>query len=79
MLAAGAEEEVRAAAAAGASPTARAAVGFSELLAGDHEAMRRNTRRYARRQMTWLRKLAGAYLVDTTGRAPEDVAAQILP
>jgi len=79
MLAAGVEQEVRAAAAARASPTARAAVGFRELLDGDHEAMRRNTRRYARRQMTWLRKLAGAQLVDVTGRAPEDVAAQILP
>ena len=79
MLAAGAEREVRAAAAARASPTARAAVGFRELLAGDHEAMRRNTRRYARRQMTWLRKLAGTQLVDTTGRSPEDIAEQILP
>ena len=79
MLAAGVKEEVRAAAAARASPTARAAVGFRELLEGDHEAMRRNTRRYARRQMTWLRKLPGAQLIDTTGRAPEDVAAQILP
>ncbi|MCP9489253.1 MAG: tRNA (adenosine(37)-N6)-dimethylallyltransferase MiaA [Solirubrobacteraceae bacterium MAG38_C4-C5] len=79
MLAAGVAQEVRAAAAARASPTARAAVGFRELLDGDHEAMRRNTRRYARRQMTWLRKLAGARLVDVTGRAPEDVAAQILP
>jgi tRNA dimethylallyltransferase len=79
MLAAGVEEEVRAAAAARAGPTARAAVGFRELLDGDHGAMRRNTRRYARRQMTWLRKLAGAELVDTTGRAPEDVAGQILP
>ncbi|HEV2820957.1 MAG TPA: tRNA (adenosine(37)-N6)-dimethylallyltransferase MiaA [Solirubrobacteraceae bacterium] len=78
MLAAGVEHEVRAAAAARASPTARAAVGFRELLDGDHEAMRRNTRRYARRQMTWLRKLPGAQLIDTTGRSPEDVAAQIL-
>ncbi len=79
MLVAGVEQEVCAAAAARASPTARAAVGFRDLLDGDHEAMRRNTRRYARRQMTWLRKLAGAQLVDTTGRPPEDVAAQILP
>lgn len=78
MLASGVEQEVLAAAAARAGPTARAAVGFRELLDGDHEAMRRNTRRYARRQMTWLRKLAGARLVDVTGRAPEDVAAQIL-
>ena len=35
MLAAGAEEEVRRADAAGASPTARKALGFEELLRGD--------------------------------------------
>ena len=37
MIAAGAEEEVRQADAAGASPTARQALGFDELLAGDVE------------------------------------------
>ena len=79
MLAAGVEEEVRRAAAARASATARAAVGFGELLRGDHEAMRRNTRRYARRQMTWLRKLPDVEVIDATGRDPQDIAAQILP
>src|SRR3954447_10642614 len=42
MVAAGAAEEVRAAAAAGASATARKALGFEELLRGDVEAMKRN-------------------------------------
>ena len=37
MVAAGAEAEVRRADAAGASPTARQALGFDELLAGDVE------------------------------------------
>src|SRR5205085_6394971 len=44
MIAAGAAEEVRSADAAGASPTARQALGFEELLAGDVEAMKRRTR-----------------------------------
>ena len=44
--------------AAGASETARKALGFEELLAGDVEAMKRRTRNYAKRQLTWMRKLA---------------------
>ena len=77
MVAAGAEEEVRRADAAGASATARKALGFESLLHGDVEAMKRDTRRYARRQLTWLRKLSGVERVDVTGREPEDVAAEI--
>ena len=73
MLAAGAEDEVRRANAAGASSTARKALGFEELLAGEPEAMKRRTRNYARRQLTWMRKLAAVNVVDTTGRAPADV------
>lgn len=79
MVAAGAAEEVRRAHAAGASPTARKALGFRELLDGDPEAMARRTRRYARRQLTWLRKLPGVETVDLTGRAPQDVAGELLP
>ena len=66
MVAAGAGEEVRRANAAGASETARKALGFDELLAGDVEAMKRRTRNYARRQLTWMRKLAGAHVLDVT-------------
>jgi tRNA dimethylallyltransferase len=78
MLAAGAREEVLRAHAAGASGTARKALGFDELLAGDVEAMKRRTRNYARRQLTWMRKLAGARLLDVTGRSPDEVAREIL-
>jgi tRNA dimethylallyltransferase len=77
MLAAGAAEEVRAAAARGTSPTVSKALGFRELLDGDVEAMRRSTHRYTRRQLTWMRKLPGVNLVDVTDREPEDVAAEI--
>lgn len=78
MVAAGAAEEVREAAAAGASPTARKALGFSELRAGDVEAMKQRTRQYARRQLTWMRKLSGVQVIDVTRRGPEDVARRVL-
>lgn len=74
MVSAGARAQVLAADAAGASPTARAALGFAELLRGDVEAMRRRTRRYAKRQATWMRKLAGVELFDTGERSPDEVA-----
>jgi tRNA dimethylallyltransferase len=77
LIAAGAAAEVRRAEAAGASNTARKALGYEELLRGDVEAMKRRTRRYARRQLTWMRKLPGVHVIDVTGRAAADVAAEI--
>lgn len=79
MVAGGAIEEVRAAERAGASPTARKALGFAELLAGDVEAMKRRTRQYAKRQLTWMRKLPNAELTDVTARAPDEVACELFP
>jgi tRNA dimethylallyltransferase len=79
MVAAGAAREARAAHAAGASETARKALGFDELLAGDVEAMKRRTRNFARRQLTWMRKLAGVQVVDATGREAREVAAELFP
>jgi tRNA dimethylallyltransferase len=78
MVAAGVTEEVRRAHAAGASETARKALGFEELLSGDVEAMKRRTRNYAKRQLTWMRKLAGVRVIDVTGRDPDAVAREIL-
>jgi tRNA dimethylallyltransferase len=77
MVAAGAEEEVRRASAAGASLTARKALGFEELLAGDVEATQRRSRNYARRQLTWMRKLAGVTVLDATDRSPADLAREV--
>jgi len=77
MIAAGAAAEVRAADAAGASQTARVALGFDELRSGDVEAMKRRTRNYARRQLTWMRKLPAVEIIDIAGRTPEEVAAAI--
>ena len=79
MVAGGAVAEVRAAHAAGASATARKALGFDDLLRGDIEAMKRRTRNYAKRQLTWMRKLGGVELVDVTGRDPTDLAAELEP
>jgi tRNA dimethylallyltransferase len=78
MVAEGAIEEVKRADAAGASRTARAAIGFEELLRGDTDAMKSAQRAYARRQLTWMRKMPGVTLIDRTGLPDEDVAAQIL-
>src|SRR5262245_21648159 len=78
MVEAGAFEEVRRADAASASATARSALGFEELLAGDVEAMKRRTRNYAKRQLTWMRKLPGVETVDMTGRPAEDVAEDLI-
>ena len=77
MLAAGAVAEAQRAAAAGASPGARQALGFEALLRGDVEAMRRATRRYAKRQLTWLRKLPGVVTIDVTGRDAQAVALDV--
>jgi tRNA dimethylallyltransferase len=77
MVAAGAADEVRQADRSGASRTARSALGFEELLNDDAEAMKRHTRNYARRQLSWLRRLRGVHELDLTDAAPESAAAEI--
>ncbi|HEX3692740.1 MAG TPA: tRNA (adenosine(37)-N6)-dimethylallyltransferase MiaA [Solirubrobacteraceae bacterium] len=78
MLADGVAAEVRAAHAAGASQTARKALGFEELLRGDEEAMKRRTRNYARRQLTWMRKLAPPLQIDLSEHDAAQTAGLIL-
>ena len=78
LVAAGAAEEARWADRAGASRTARAALGFEALLAGDSEAVKRAHRAYARRQLTWMRKMPGVVLIDRTGRSDHDLARRIV-
>ena len=77
MVAAGAADEVRRVADAGASDTASKALGFEELLAGDVEGMKRRTRNYAKRQLTWMRKLPDVTVLDLTERTPAYVAHEI--
>jgi tRNA dimethylallyltransferase len=76
IVAAGAAEEVRAA--AGASVTARKALGFDELVAGDIAALKKRSRNYARRQLAWMRKMGGLREIDVTGSRAADVAEEVL-
>jgi tRNA dimethylallyltransferase len=78
MVESGALEEVAAADRAGASRTARAAIGFEQLLAGDIEATKRAQRQFARRQMTWLRRMEGVHAIDRTELSDAEVAARVL-
>jgi tRNA dimethylallyltransferase len=77
LVAAGAAEAAKRVAGAGASRTARAALGFEELLSGDVEAMKRRTRNYAKRQLTWMRRLPEVHEIDLTARPPEVAAEEV--
>jgi tRNA dimethylallyltransferase len=77
IVAAGAIEEVRRAEMLGPGRTARKALGFDELLAGDVEAMKKRSRNYARRQLTWMRKIPNLRRIDRTVLGEAEAAAQI--
>ena len=78
IAASGAAEEVRRAEAAGVSRTARKALGFDELLGGDLELMKRRSRNYARRQLTWMRKIPDLVWVNRDAREDAEIAAEIV-
>ncbi len=77
IVAAGAEEEVRRAEALGPSRTARKALGFDELLGGDIELMKKRSRNYARRQLTWMRKIPDLTQIERTELSDAEVASRI--
>jgi tRNA dimethylallyltransferase len=77
MVAAGAIEEVKRADVTGASRTARSAIGFEELLEGDINRMKSAQRGFARRQLTWLRRMPGVKTIDRAGRDDAEVATEI--
>jgi tRNA dimethylallyltransferase len=77
MATAGAGDEARRARELGASRTARAALGFEEFAAGDVGAVKRAHLAYAKRQLTWMRKMPGVTIIDRTGRPDDAVAAEI--
>ena len=77
IAAAGAAEEARRADALGPGRTARKALGFDEVLAGDLETMKKRSRNYARRQLTWMRKIPNLEYIDRTGLSDAEVAARI--
>ncbi|MGN6217760.1 MAG: tRNA (adenosine(37)-N6)-dimethylallyltransferase [Solirubrobacterales bacterium] len=78
IVAAGAAEEARRADAHGPGRTARKALGFDELLAGDTERMKQRSRNYARRQLTWMRKIPNLHRIDRTGLSDAEVANRML-
>jgi tRNA dimethylallyltransferase len=78
IVAAGAADEARRADALGPSRTARKALGFDELLAGDLDRMKKRSRNYARRQLTWARKIPNLQWIDRTGLDDREVAARIV-
>jgi tRNA dimethylallyltransferase len=86
MIADGAAEEVREADVAGASRTARAALGFEQLVreidaapsAETIEAIKAAHRSYARRQLTWMRRMEGFTLIDRAGREDAEVASDLV-
>jgi tRNA dimethylallyltransferase len=77
IVAAGAAEEARRADALGPGRTARKALGFDEVLAGDLETMKKLSRNYARRQLTWMRKIPNLVAIDRTGLSDAEVASRI--
>jgi tRNA dimethylallyltransferase len=73
-----AREEVVAAEAQGPSRTARVALGFEEVLSGDLERMQQRSRNYARRQLTWMRKVPNLHWVDRTDLSDGEVAVEVV-
>lgn len=88
MWAAGLVEEVKRLASRGFSRSASQALGYREVLrhlAGEltaaqaKELTKRHTRRFARRQMTWLRSLPEVHWVEVSAEEePETVARRVL-
>jgi tRNA dimethylallyltransferase len=77
IVAGGAVEEARRADELGPGRTARKALGFDEVLSGDIEAMKKRSRNYARRQLTWMRKIPDLHWIDRTGLDDAEVASHI--
>jgi tRNA dimethylallyltransferase len=77
IVASGARAEVERAEEAGPSRTARKALGFDEVLSGDLARMQQRSRNYARRQLTWMRKVPNLSWIERDQREDTAVAAEI--
>jgi tRNA dimethylallyltransferase len=77
IVAGGARDEIVRAEQAGPSRTARKALGFDEVLNGEIELMQKRSRNYARRQLTWMRKIPNLHRIDRTGRTDSAIATEI--
>ncbi len=78
IFAGGAREEVERAEALGPSRTARVALGFEEVLRGDLAEMQKRSRNYARRQLTWMRKIPNLHWVERGELDDAEAASQII-
>jgi len=76
-IAAAARDEVLQAERAGPSRTARKALGFEEVLGGETELMKQRSRNYARRQLSWMRKMPNVHRIDRTARGDVEIAREI--
>jgi tRNA dimethylallyltransferase len=89
MVERGLIEEVRNLVSLNHSETPLQAIGYKELAGhfrGEYSLdeavalIKRNTKRYAKRQFTWFRKEEALHWVDVTGiHEPEDILARVLP
>lgn len=78
MVLAGAIEEAKQVYGSDPSRTARSALGFDDFITGDIDGVKASHRRYARRQMTWLRKMAGVEAIDRTELSDHQTAERVL-
>ncbi len=87
MVAGGALDEVRRLSWGRVSRTAAQGIGFSELSAylegkidldQARESMKRRSRRYAKRQLTWMRKMPDVVRIDLTGLTAAEAAARVM-
>lgn len=87
MLDAGAVREVQEARQKVVSATAAQAIGFREIsgfldglmsLEEAAAAIKQKSRRYAKRQLTWMRKMPDIVRIDLAGRTPATAAAAII-
>lgn len=73
----GARAEVERAETLGPSRTARVALGFDEVMRGDLAGMQKRSRNYARRQLTWMRKIPNLHWIDRTNLDDAGAASEI--
>ena len=73
-----AADEARRLLAEGPSRTASAAIGIHEFANGDLETIKSQHRAYAKRQVTWMRKMPGIELIARDGATDDELAQRIL-
>jgi tRNA dimethylallyltransferase len=73
----GARVEVERVEELGPSRTARVALGFDEVMSSDLARMQQRSRNYARRQLTWMRKVPNLNWVERGERGDAEVAAMV--